>query len=207
MFTSALLPANPIAVSALRFLMFTGWLEGEALTLKWAEVDLARGFATLMDTKTGKSVRVLSAPAREVVSAQPRFEGSPYVFPGRDPKKPLRELQRLWYAARSHAGLEGVRLHDLRHSVASFAGGRGHSLFLIGKLLGHKDHRSTERYAHLADDLRQAAADDVGEVIGAAITDADVEITILAEMHVPAVVVAPRRRHVVDDDHLGGRHR
>lgn len=168
MFTSALLPANPTAVSVLRFLMFTGWRESEALTLRWSEVDLGRGFATLMDTKSGKSVRVLSAPARELVAAQPRLEGSPYVFPGRDPMKPLRELQRLWYAARAHAGLEDVRLHDLRHSVASLAAEHGHSLFVIGKLLGHKDLRSTQRYAHLADDIRQAAADDVGEGIRAA---------------------------------------
>ena len=165
MFTSELQSANPVALAALRFLMFTGWRELEALTLKWADVDLARGFATLLDTKSRKSVRTLSAPARELLAAQPRRHSSPYVFPGRDPMKPLREIQRLWYAARSHARLEDVRLHDLRHSVASFAGGRGYSLFLIGKLLGHKDQRSTERYAHLADDIRQTMADDVGEGI------------------------------------------
>ena len=101
----------------------------------------------------------------ELLAAQPRVKGSPYVFPGRDGMKPLREMQRLWHAARWEAKLEGVRLHDLRHSVASFAGGRGYSLFLIGKLLGHKDQRSTARYAHLADDIRQTMADDVGEVI------------------------------------------
>lgn len=165
MFSSELQPASPIAVAALRFLMFTGWREQEALTLVWADVDLARGFATLSETKSRKSVRTLSAPARELLAAQPRVKGSPYVFPGRDPMKPLREIQRLWYAARAKAGLEDVRLHDLRHSVASFAGGRGYSLFLIGKLLGHRDQRSTERYAHLADDIRQTMADDVGEGI------------------------------------------
>ncbi len=168
MFSSELQPANPVAVSALRFLMLTGWREREALTLRWSDVDLARGFATLMDTKSRKSVRSLGAPARELLAAQPRVHGSPYVFPGRDPVKPLRELQRLWYAARAHAGLDDVRLHDLRHSVASFAGGQGYSLFLIGKLLGHKDQRSTERYAHLADDMRRTMADDVGEGIRAA---------------------------------------
>ena len=149
--------------------MFTGWREKEALTLKWAEVSLAHGTATLTDTKSGKSVRVLSAPARTLLAAQPRVLGSPFVFPGRNPTKPLRELQRLWYATRASAALEDVRLHDLRHSVASFAGARGYSLFLIGKLLGHRDQRSTERYAHLADDLRQAMADDVGELIRGAI--------------------------------------
>jgi integrase len=165
MFSSELQPANPVAVAALRFLMFTGWREQEALTLKWSDVSLSTGTATLTDTKTGKSVRTLSAPARELLAVQPRVKGSPYVFPGREPTQPLREMQRLWYAARSEARLEDVRLHDLRHSVASFAGGRGYSLFLIGKLLGHRDQRSTAKYAHLADDIRQTMADDVGEVI------------------------------------------
>jgi integrase len=165
MFKSELRPASPAAVSALRFLMLTGWREMEALTLKWTDVDLSRGSAMLEDTKSGRSARPLSAPARELLDRQPRIEGTPYVFPGRDPTKPIRETQRLWYAARAHAGLRDVRLHDLRHSVASFAGARGHSLFLIGKLLGHKDQRSTQRYAHLADDIRQTMADDVAEGI------------------------------------------
>jgi integrase len=165
MFSSELQPANPVAIAALRLLMFTGWREQEGLTLQWSDVNLATGSVTLIDTKTGKSVRTLSAPAGELLAAQPRVAGSPYVFPGRDPARPLREIQRLWYAARSEARLEDVRLHDLRHSVASFAGGRGYSLFLIGKLLGHRDQRSTARYAHLADDIRKTMADDVGEVI------------------------------------------
>jgi len=168
MFSSELQPANPVAVAALRFLIFTGWRESEALTLKWSDVNLTTGNAMLGDTKTGKSARSITAPALEVLASQPHVTGSPYVFPGRDPMRPLREIQRLWYAARWNAKLEGVRLHDLRHSVASFAGGRGYSLFVIGKLLGHKTARSTERYAHLADDARKIAADDVGETIHAA---------------------------------------
>jgi integrase len=170
MFAERLEPANPIAVAALRFLLFTGWREQEALTLRWADVDLGRGFATLGDTKSGKSVRALGAPAVELLAAQPRVKGSPYVFPGRDPMKPLEGVRRLWHAVRFEAGLEGVRLHDLRHSVASFAGGRGYSLFLIGKLLGHKTARSTERYAHLADDARKLMADDVGTLIQEALS-------------------------------------
>ena len=169
MFGSEIQPANPVAIAALRFLMFTGWREQEALTLRWSDVDLATGSVVLPDTKTGKSARILSAPARELLAGLPRAEGSAFVFPGRDPMKPLRETQRLWNAARVAAELDDVRLHDLRHSVASIAGGRGYSLFLIGKLLGHRDQRSTARYAHLADDARQTMADDVGEMIRDAI--------------------------------------
>lgn len=165
MFTSKLGHANPVAVAALRFLLFSGWRESEALTLRWSDVNMRTGIATLPDTKTGESVRSLGAPALEVLAAQPRVKGSPYVFPGRDPQHPLEGVRRLWHAARSEAQLEDVRLHDIRHSVASIAGGRGYSLYLIGKLLGHKTARSTERYAHLADDARKVMADDVGELI------------------------------------------
>jgi len=180
MFSSELQPANPIAVAALRFLMFTGWRETEALTLQWSSVNLSTGVATLGDTKSGKSVRAIAAPALKVLAALPRMKGSPYVFPGRDSMHPLREIQRLWYAARHTAKLDDVRLHDLRHSVASFAGAQGYSLFLIGKLLGHKTARSTERYAHLADDARKIMADDVGETIrGAMDSDPDIQSDVI----------------------------
>lgn len=172
MFTSEILPANPVAVAALRFLMFTGWREQEAMTLKWSDVNLSTGFATLSHTKTGKSVRAIGAPAVELIDSQARVKGSPYVFPGRDPKQPLESVHRVWTAVRHAAGLDDVRLHDLRHSVASFAGGHGYSLFLIGKLLGHKTARSTERYAHLADDARKVVADTVSETIRVALSPA-----------------------------------
>lgn len=165
MFASKVVPANPVTVSALRFLLLTGWREQEALTLKWSDVDLLTGIATLGDTKTGKSVRPIGAPALALLAEQARVDDSPYVFPGRNPKRPLRETQRIWSAVRYAAKLEAVRLHDLRHSVASMAGQHGYSLFLIGKLLGHKTARSTERYAHLADDARKVMADSVSEGI------------------------------------------
>jgi integrase len=169
MFTSEVHPANPVAVAALRFLLLTGWREQEALTLAWSDVNLETGIATLLDTKSGKSVRPIGAPALELLDAQPRVKDSPYVFPGRDPKKPLESVSGLWTAVRHAAGLDDVRLHDLRHSIASFAGSHGYSLFLIGKLLGHKTTRSTERYAHVADDTRKLMADSVGETIQAAL--------------------------------------
>jgi len=169
MFEGGVQRANPVAVAALRFLILTGWREQEALTLRWDAVNAESGNATLEDTKTGRSVRAIPAPALQLVVSQPRLQGSPYVFPGRVKGQPLRELQRLWYAVRIEAKLEGVRLHDLRHSVASFAGGQGYSLFFIGKMLGHKDQRSTARYAHLADDARKSMADDVGEFISSAL--------------------------------------
>jgi integrase len=164
------IPANPFAVAAIRFLLFTGWREQEALTLRWTEVDMTRGTVTLPETKTGKSHRPIGAPAVALLAALPRLEGSPYVFPGALPGQPLREIKRVWTAARHAAALDGVRLHDLRHTVASFAMGSGYSLFLTGKLLGHTRAETTQRYAHLADDARKAAADMVAGEIASAMT-------------------------------------
>ncbi len=153
------LPANPFAVAAIRFLLLTGWREREALDLKWNEIDLARGTATLPDTKTGKSVRVMGNPARLLLSGLPRFEGSQYVFPGRVNGHPLIEINRVWYAVRHTAKLDDVRLHDLRHSFASVSASSGGSLLIIGKLLGHRESATTAKYAHLFDDPMRAAAD------------------------------------------------
>ena len=152
-------PANPFAVAAIRFLLLTGWREREALSLRWTDLDPVRGTATLPDTKTGRSVRVIGAPARLLLSSLPRIAQSAYVFPGRSPDRPLIEINRVWYAVRHAAKLDDVRLHDLRHSFASVSASSGGSLLLIGKLLGHKDTSTTAKYAHLFDDPQRAAAD------------------------------------------------
>lgn len=151
-------PANPFAVAAIRFLLLTGWREQEALTLRWSDLNLDRGTATLPDTKTGRSQRVIGAPARLLLSQLPRVGRSPFVFPGAAPERPLATLTRVWFAARHAAKLDDVRLHDLRHSFASVSASSGGSLLLIGKLLGHHDTSTTAKYAHLLDDpIRQAA--------------------------------------------------
>ena len=100
------IPANPFAVAAIRFLLLSGWREQEALTLRWRDVDFARGLATLPTTKTGKSHRPLGAPALALLTALPRLDGSPFVFPGARSAHPLKEIRRVWYAARHAAGLE-----------------------------------------------------------------------------------------------------
>ena len=163
-------PANPFAVAAIRFLLLTGWREQEALTLQWADVDMERGAATLPNTKTGKSHRPIGAPAIGLLAGLPRLDGSRYVFPGTGgAARPLREIKRVWTAVRHAAGLDDVRLHDLRHTVASFSVASGHSLFLTGKLLGHARAETTQRYAHLADDARKVAADAVSGALEAAL--------------------------------------
>lgn len=161
------IPANPFATAAIRFLMLTGWREQEALTLKWKEVDFEQGLASLPATKTGRSHRPLGAPALALLDALPRLKGNPHVFPGSRSGECLKEIRRTWYAARHAAGLDGIRLHDLRHTVASFSVKAGHSLFLTGALLGHSNPSTTKKYAHLHDDARRATADAVSSEIAA----------------------------------------
>jgi integrase len=163
------IPANPFAVAAIRFLLFTGWRESEALTLRWSDVDFARKLVTLQDSKTGKSHRPLGAPALALLSDLPRVAGTPYVFPGSKTGQPLREMKRVWHAVRHAAGLDDVRLHDLRRTVASFSVASGHSLYITGSILGHARAETTQRYAHLRDDVRHAAADTVSELIAVAL--------------------------------------
>lgn len=177
MFAAGPQPANPVAVAALRLLMLTGWREKEALTLRWDAVDIRRAIATLEDTKAGRSIRSLHAAALDLIEAQPQREGSPYVFPGRIEGKPIQEIQRLWYAVRTAAGLDDLRLHDLRHNVASIAVAQGYSMFQTSKLLGHKDQRSTSRYAHLSDDVRKVVADSVGAQIQKALGASTISAT------------------------------
>jgi integrase len=155
----ALKPANPYMVAAIRFLLFSGWRENEALTLKWSDLDKRRGTATLGDTKIGRSVRHLGAPVWALLDELPVVPDNPHVFVGRGKGAHLKDLSIVWCGVRHAAGLDDVRLHDLRHSFASTIASSGGSLLLIGKLLGHKNPRTTARYSHLFDDPVRATAD------------------------------------------------
>lgn len=152
-------PANPYTVAAIRFLLLSGWREGEALTLRWRDIDLEKGGVILPQTKTGRSIRPLGAAACQLIASLGRIEGTEYVFPGKSLDRPLVNLTRTWYAVRYAAGLEDVRLHDLRHSFASAVASGGGSLLMIRSLLGHKDTATTAKYAHLYDDPIRATAD------------------------------------------------
>ncbi|WP_252926326.1 site-specific integrase [Aliihoeflea sp. 40Bstr573] len=150
---------DPDAAAALRLLIFTGARLREILNLEWAFVDLERGLLRLRDSKTGPKTIILNAPARAVLAGLHRR--SKFVFPGesRDGSaQPRTDLKRPWKLVCKAAGLEGVRIHDLRHSFASVGAGEGHGLIIVGKLLGHTQASTTERYAHLdADPLRKAS--------------------------------------------------
>ena len=159
---------GPFAASGLRLALFTGARSGEITATKWDHVDWQRRLIRLPDSKTNEPRTIhLSDAAVEVLRNVPRV--GPYVIAGARHGKPFKSLSRSWIVAREYAGLKDVRLHDLRHSYASLAAGRGVSLHMIGKLLGHKDPATTARYAHLARDAVQAVNDELGAVMEAAI--------------------------------------
>ena len=158
---------SPGAAAALRLLALTGCRRSEILSLRWQDVDAEAGELRLPDSKTGARLVPLSPAAMNVLSSLPREPGHPWVIPGRKPGAPLRNLHAPWKIVRARAGLDDVRIHDLRHSFASRALALGESLPMIGKLLGHRRVRTTARYAHLARDSVKASAARVADSIGA----------------------------------------
>ena len=161
--------ASPIAVAAIRLMMLTGCRKNEILTLRWTDVDLEAGELHLGDAKAGPRTVHLPPTAVRLLKTLPRREGCPWVFPGEDREGRFSGggLDYVWQAVRTHAELEDVRLHDLRHSFASRALALGETLPVIGKLLGHNDIETTARYAHLARDSIHEAAERIAGSVAA----------------------------------------
>jgi integrase len=160
---------DPLAAAAMRLLILTGARLREVLGLKWDYVDVERGLLLLPDSKTGRKAIVLNAPALAVLSALPRV--GCYVIMGGDPEKPRHDLNRPWKLVSKRAALEGVRLHDLRHTHASFGASAGLGLPIIGKLLGHTQPSTTQRYAHLDIDPLRRASENIGNRLATAMGD------------------------------------
>jgi integrase len=162
---------DPYAAAALRLLIFTGARLREILGLRWEWVDLERGLLLLPDSKTGKKAIVLNAPAMKLLIDLPRL-GS-FVIAGKaagtEDESPRADLNRPWRAVAKRAGLAGVRLHDLRHTHASFGAAAGLGLPIIGKLLGHAHATTTARYAHLEVDPLRRASEHIGNRLAAAL--------------------------------------
>ena len=150
--------AWPAAVAAIRLLMLTGCRRGEIATLRWDDVDRGAAHLRLRDSKTGARWIPLTPAALEVLDGVEPVPGNPWVFAGTKPGSHVSQLTGYWHRLRGKAGLEDVRLHDLRHSYASRALALGESLSLIGRLLGHTSMDTTARYAHLARDTEKASA-------------------------------------------------
>jgi integrase len=167
---------DPFAAAAIRLLILTGARLREILHARWSELDLERGVLFLADSKTGKKPIYLGAAAQAVISALPRLHANPYLIPGSLDGQPRSELGAPWAAVTKAAGLEGLRIHDLRHTFASVGAGGGMGLPIVGKLLGHATQATTARYAHLDSDPMLRAAERIGATISGALNRSGGEI-------------------------------
>lgn len=155
---------HPIHTAAVTLLLLTGCRKSEITFLRWSEVKGNR--LLLADSKTGGRTVWLGNTARAIINSVGRRGPNEPVFPLK--ARSRSALNSFWCTVRMEAGLPGVRLHDLRHSFASFAARRSETLPMIGKLLGHSNANSTARYAHLDD----ATALNVAQRIGTILTSA-----------------------------------
>jgi len=165
-----LAPDHPVEVAAIHFLLLTGARRGEVLALKWSFIEGPR--AVLPDSKTGPKTLWLSTPARKLLAdmPSPSPSASPLVFARPNGRSIQYGLGQIWRKARKLAALDGVRLHDLRHSYASVAVSMGEELRTVAGLLGHADLGTTAGYAHLAEKLVADAAARVSRRIADAMT-------------------------------------
>jgi integrase len=157
------------AIAAIKLLMLTGARLSEILTLEWNWVLLDRGVLLLPDSKTGFKTVLLDEHARDVLRELPREEHNPFVIVGHKRGTHLKNLHATWTGIKKRAHVNNVRIHDLRHSFASFAAEAGANLPMIGKLLGHSSPSTTARYTHIADAAARKLNQDVGTVIGSAL--------------------------------------
>lgn len=160
---------SPSSVALVRLLLLTGARLGEVLGLRWDRIDWQGGSVRLADSKTGPKTLYLSDAAVVVLAGLVRPDGNPWCLPGRVHGKALVNPQKPWRRMRAAAGLDDVRLHDLRHTYAAVAARGGLSLPMIGALLGHREAQTTQRYAHLVGNPVKQAAEQVGEAIRVAL--------------------------------------
>ena len=148
------------AVTAIRCLMLTGWRSGEALALRWADLNFETGEALLPSTKIGRDNRPVGAFALELLAGLPRVNGNPFVFAGaRGAAIGYRKLRLVFASAGEAAGIPDCRLHDIRRSVATTAAASGLSVLLLRDLLGHKSVAMANRYARRAGSALQETVD------------------------------------------------
>ena len=159
-------PLRRMQRDIVRLLLLTGCRRGEVFNLRWDEVK--GSMLRIQDSKTGPRAVYLNVQAIQIIDRQRLMRpenNSSFVFPSPvNPEKPIRRIDSFWYFIRAEAGLNDVRLHDLRHSFASHAVMRGVPLPMVSRLLGHSRLSMTMRYAHVSDELVEAAAETVGSI-------------------------------------------
>lgn len=140
-------------------LILTGARKREVLDAKWEDIDFLRNSWRIHTTKTGGARHIpLSEGAIALLKSIPRRSNCEWVFANPNSGKPYKNIFFSWDTARTNAGLKDVRIHDLRHSFASFVVNAGRSLYDVQHLLGHTQVKTTQRYAHLSQDTLLAAA-------------------------------------------------
>jgi integrase len=162
-----------VVTGAIELLLYTGCRLSEVLNLRWEHVDFAAGVITLSDTKSGGPQLVtMNAPARQVLKVLQASNGaSEWVLPSiSNPRQPISKagIEAAWQKIRIAAQIEDVRMHDLRHTVGTYAGQSGANAFLVRDLLRHKNLAMTGRYVNWADSPVRTLSDQVGERIAAA---------------------------------------
>lgn len=149
--------------AVITLLLLTGCRYREILTLQWHDVTGNR--LLLRDSKTGPRTVWLGSAAREVIDSLPRHAKIPWLFWNYQYRRPMKSIQHLWETILGRAALGKLRIHDLRHTFASHAAMSKETLPMIGRLLGHANHQSTARYAHLDDEHLLDAAQQVGDAV------------------------------------------
>ncbi len=170
--------ALPGVINTLRLLALTGCRLGEILSLRWEDVDFEVGTLDLPDAKAGARAHPVAAPALAVLAHIPTVEGSPWVLHGASPRSRLavNTVEQTWRRLRQRAGLEDVRIHDLRHTAGTYAGQAGANAYLVRDLLGHKTLAMTSRYVNRDVDPLRALAERVESRIAAAMAGGTAEV-------------------------------
>lgn len=155
---------NPFVIGAIRLLLLTGMRREEVLTLRWDDINNEAGLIRLADAKTGPRSVILSRYALELLDRLPRKIGSPFVFPGNKEGGRLVNISKKWDEIRTHLGFAEVRIHDLRHTVATFLA-RSASLVVVRDTLGHQVIETTSGYSHAADDDVRVAVNQLATIV------------------------------------------